>query len=215
MFLGSLTQDRAFFDLLKPGSELIRNDQQRLKVDSCGNALSGIGSKLKMVEHVFHSLGLDLSRLYLADWVGTEFAASLYYLEALLTTKHSPEELFPAFVINVPLDAQVSSLDKRTFSATIPLVLNMHMNGVVIWLAAAGKVFLNGAGELCGMAIEELNGWKAEIHPRFTKSQYPELSLFEDAEGIPLGAPRKKDEEFTAGERVEKTGIFMRDLAVA
>lgn len=54
------------------------------------------------------------------------------------------------------------------------------------------KGLFHGAGELCGMAIEELKGWKAEFHPRFTKSQYPEFSLFEDAEGIPLGAPRKR-----------------------
>jgi hypothetical protein len=106
-----------------------------------------------------------LNRLYLADWVGTEFAASLYYLESLLTTKHAPDELFPAFVINVPLDTEMSSLDKRTFSATIPLVLNMHVNGVVIWLAAAGKVFLNGEGELCGMAIEELKGVEGGVSP--------------------------------------------------
>jgi hypothetical protein len=76
----------------------------------------------------------------------------------------------------------------------MPIAMNLLNHGVVIWVEADRVCYLDEDGRLAGFRLTRQIGEKAELHPRFDKSMYPEVWIDRSAPPLKIRSEGLTDE---------------------
>lgn len=177
----------SFFRMFQEGATLALPTGSSWPLNQFGENLVSLSTTLEAMLKVHEGLELTRSSLFLHDLKNEEFARTCWMLEALFLKDIPLEQLARGFVLGPAAEIPSKDLSTCDISMLVPLVLNLKQTGVTVWIECSAQGFLY-EGVLCGMRIlKQHNLSKVEKGPRLAKSRFPEMWVYRDWPGIPIG----------------------------
>lgn len=203
---------RKFIRLLNPKAKLIKDGEPWIDI-SCWTNLENLGSSIRALETVFLYLNKDFSGIYLQDALDEEAMNTTALLEALINKAHNGQ-IIPGFIIGPSAEQGIEDSDPRWHKGKyrIPVVANLHGQGIVVWLDGDCIVFIDN-GFVCGFRPTNIQSWEHEIHDRrFKKSINPEAWVQKDLPAIKLTSANTEQITFSGGLKHELGGdVWLTD----
>jgi hypothetical protein len=175
-----------FLRLLRPGARLVLGRDLRVRVERFGKSLGRIGASVSAAVSVFTLLKRDSAEFCLVDLKDEEFGRALGFLDSFLLEGVRTESLIPQFVIGPMANLAPEDIPSEPAEITLPIVLNLKGEGIVVWVDCSGLVFMDGT-QCCGFRIERQGDWRVQRTGVFKKSVFPEVWIDKHWPAIRIG----------------------------
>jgi len=164
-----------FLRLLRSGATIAMGGDPMRPLEDWGGSATAIGHSIAGLLALNDRLNIGLDHFRLGDLRNEEFARSVAFAYAFLCEHTQAQEFVPGIALGSISDAALEKLTTEEVRIEMPIAMNLLNHGVVIWVEADGVCYLDEDGRLAGFRLTRQIGEKAELHPRFDKSMYPEV----------------------------------------
>jgi len=185
--LSDVSDEMEFLKTLCDGALIGSDGGHEIPIAHWG-ALRYLGPDLQRIERVMTHFSLPMAGLRLADVVDRSFQIGAGVAAAFVDGV-GINQICPGFLFEEPLDgAEPSEARWQPCRFVLPIVMNLGTSGLVIWSSGIGSVYLAN-GVICGFRAERQDKWRFEKRDQpFSNVDGPELWLYKNWPGIPLGA---------------------------
>jgi hypothetical protein len=190
--LSDVPAEMEFLKALRDGALIKSETGPEIPIEHWGN-LRYLGPDLQRIEKAMAHFSLPMGGLRLADVVARSFLIGVG-VAAAFVDGFGINQICPGFLFEEPLNgAEPDEAQWRPCSFVVPVVMNFGKSGLVIWSSGIGSVYLAN-DVICGFRAEQQNKWWFEKREQpFSEIDGPQLWLYKNWPGIPLGATRKHE----------------------
>jgi len=197
--LSKVPDEVEFLKALRDGAQIMSGDRSGVPIDHWGY-LRYLGPDLERFEKSMAHVSLPIDELRLADVVAIPFMIGTGILAAFMDG-YGIDQICPGFIFEEPLNgAEPDETHWRPCSFEVPIVMNLGKSGLIVWSSGAGSVYV-AHGVICGFRPErQVKWWFEKRDSRFSEIDAPQLWLYKDWPGVPLGGTGKQAATYRGGE---------------
>jgi hypothetical protein len=193
--LADVPDEMEFLKALRDGAMIKSETGPEIPIEHWGN-LRYLGPDLQRIEKAMAHFALPMGDLRLADVVARSFLMGADVAAAFMDGV-GIDQICPGFLFEEPLNgAEPKETHWHPCAFEAPIVMNLGKSGLIIWSGGVGSVCLAN-GLICGFRAERQDKWRFEKRGQpFAEIDGPELWLYNNWPGIPLGATGKHEAKY-------------------